>query len=101
MASASTGFMLRMISASSAVRAKDWPMAWTICDGRKSTVAQSLVSPVAIQQAKPISALPSARTQRPSIRRSSHASGRAIASCGRAIHSRTVPTCSSRKFCTV
>ena len=54
-ASASAGLIERTIRTSSAVSAKDWPIACRICDGRKSSVAHWLVSSVAIQQATPIS----------------------------------------------
>ena len=40
--SASAGTMLRTISTTSAVSAKDCPIACRICDGRKSSVAHWL-----------------------------------------------------------
>ncbi len=101
MVSASAGWIVCTTSTMSAVSAKDWPIACSTWDGRKSSVAHWLVRLVAIRQAMPIRTVPNASTHRASTRRSSAPSGSTMTSWGSAIHNSTAPTCSSRKFCTV
>ena len=45
---------------STEVSRRDWPTAWTICEGKKSSLAQSSVICPAMKQATPTSAKPNA-----------------------------------------
>ena len=100
-ASASAGLIERTISASSAVSANDWPIAWRICEGQE-IVGGPLTGQVGRDPAGDADQRAAERQHPTPVDPSQQfASGRAMTSCGRAIHSSTLPTCNSRKFCTV